>query len=716
MQVNEKAVKKAKQMVKAGKVRFDEWDFDWTTDGDRLISAGGLDVFCLGRKREDVEAEVKDHWAFPFSKDGEHIWFRGLIAAKQRASQHDYQDILSVVQDLIEKIQEQFPERFSETRKYANFYTPQHRARMLYGVVAEPGIPDLQGDVVSEHQVQEVAHRFMESLRSGGAMLKYMHQIPIPEARASLVESYLFPSDGDFFGQNISAGCWVVGVKVKDETLWKEIEERKLTGFSMGGYIWKSPNGEVEHIIVEEISLVDKPAVQRTFVMKNSVEAQKDEKPMEVRKMEGATTGTARVSDGFEEAVREIQEIARAGSSGAFQEEEAERKVREILLKWQRKDAQKLVKVYEPDTVESSQAEKEFRRLSDEVYLASVLLGKPPKALKKWHDYALRLEELQKAMATDQPGLGAEWIPTGFSSDLVEKVRLKLKVASLHEHISMPTDPFKIPRLASSSAAYLKAENVAPPSSALGTGQASLDARSIAVYVPVSYELEEDTVFSLLPVIREDLTQALASGVENATVNGDDSASHQDSDVTNANDVRKAWKGYRKLARTVAKVNFGGTITVENLRAMRAAMAIYGVEPERLAWVVSIKGYLQLLNLKDSAGNPVVLTVDKYGPQATLLKGELGRLDGIPIVVSEFVREDLNVNGVYDGVTTDKTIFLLVFKDGFLYGERRAIQVETFRDIRTGTIELVASQRIAFVDRMDASTQSIVALGHNIPA
>ncbi|MHA2610207.1 MAG: phage major capsid protein [bacterium JZ-2024 1] len=708
MKVNEKGVKKAKEMIEEGKIRWDEWDFDWAADGDRLISSGGLDLFCLGKRGEKAEPEVKDHWAFPFSKDGENLWFRSLIAVKHRASQHQYSSILSVAEKLIEEIQNKYPEQFGEKKKYSALHRREAGSRTIYGIVAEPDVPDLQGDVLSSAQVEELAHSFLTSLKKGNVILKYMHQYPVPENRAFFVESYLLPSIGNCFGGNEAPGSWVVGVKIRDDALWREIEEGKITGFSMGGYIWKNARGETQHILLEEISLVDKPAVNRTFILKKNAEEEKKEKTcsLEVSKMR----------DEVEEAVREIGEIARSAAKEQYQQEEAEKQIRQILLKWQQKTAPRKGAVYEPDTVQALEAERDFRKLSDDVYLASVLLGKPPKALRKWAEYAQRLEELQKAMATDQPGLGAEWVPTGFSSDLVEKVRLKLKVANLHEHIAMPTDPFKIPRLTSSSTAYLKAENVAPPASSPGTGQASLDARSIAVYVPVSYELEEDTIFSLLPIIREDLTQALASGVENATINGDDSPTHMDSDVTSANDVRKAWKGYRKLARSSAKVNFNGTITVDNLRAMRASMGIYGVEPERLAWVVSIKGYLQLLNLKDSAGNPVVLTVDKYGPQATLLKGELGRLDGIPIVVSEYVREDLNANGVYDGITRDKTLFLLVFRDGFLYGERRNIQVETFREIRSGTIELVASQRIGFVDRLDASTQNIVSLGYNIPA
>jgi len=52
----------------------------------------------------------------------------------------------------------------------------------------------------------------------------------------------------------------------------------------------------------------------------------------------------------------------------------------------------------------------------------------------------------------------------------------------------------------------------------------------------------------------------------------------------------------------------------------------------------------------------VVRTVDKYGQFATVLNGELGKIDGIPVIVSEKIRENLNASGVYDGTTTTKTL------------------------------------------------------------
>ena len=137
-------------------------------------------------------------------------------------------------------------------------------------------------------------------------------------------------------------------------------------------------------------------------------------------------------------------------------------------------------------------------------------------------------------------------------------------------------------------------------------------------------------------------------------------------------------------------------------------MGVYSVNPNQLAWVVGISTYNQMLSLGE------VTTVDKYGSQATILKGELGRFDGIPVIVSEYIREDLNASGVYDGNTTDKTIVILVRRDGFVYGDRRSVTLEVDRSIKAQTIDLVATQRVAFAPRYYASSEKIVGIGYNI--
>jgi HK97 family phage major capsid protein len=351
----------------------------------------------------------------------------------------------------------------------------------------------------------------------------------------------------------------------------------------------------------------------------------------------------------------------------------------------------------------------EFQKRADDLFIVSKILGIDPRQSKLYKDLWEPVSELRKAMTTASSGAGAEWIPTGFSADLIAKVELALKVAALHPRVKMPTDPFKIPALTGFSTAKLGSETTAPTASSLTTANIVLDAKKLITYVPLSYELEEDSIIAVLPLIKDDIVKALARAQENAAINGDDSTSHMDSDVSNAEDVRKAWKGYRKLAISSAKIDCAGGVTRDKLRALRKALGKYGIDQNELAWVVGISVYNQMLSL------PEVITVDKYGPNATVLSGELAKFDGIPVIVSEYVREDLNATGVYDGTTTSKTIAILVRQDAFVFGDRRDVLIETFRDIKAQSIDVVASQRVAFSNRLPA-TDPIVGILYDITA
>jgi len=351
----------------------------------------------------------------------------------------------------------------------------------------------------------------------------------------------------------------------------------------------------------------------------------------------------------------------------------------------------------------------EFQKRADDLFIVSKILGIDPRQSKLYKDLWEPVSELRKAMTTANTGAGAEWIPTGFSADLIAKVELALKVAALHPRVKMPTDPFKIPALTGFSTAKLGSEATAPTASSLATANIVLDAKKLITYVPLSYELEEDSIIAVLPLIKDDIVKALARAQENAAINGDDSTSHMDNDVTNAEDVRKAWKGYRKLAISSAKIDCAGGVTRDKLRALRKALGKYGIDQNELAWVVGISVYNQMLSL------PEVITVDKYGPNATVLSGELAKFDGIPVIVSEYVREDLNATGVYDGTTTSKTIAILVRQDAFVFGDRRDVLIETFRDIKAQSIDVVASQRVAFSNRLPA-TDPIVGILYDITA
>ncbi len=66
-------------------------------------------------------------------------------------------------------------------------------------------------------------------------------------------------------------------------------------------------------------------------------------------------------------------------------------------------------------------------------------------ALARQNRNAQTLDEVVKAMDTQEVGGGAEFIFTGMSPTVINQVRQTLKVASLLPSIPMPTNPYKVP-------------------------------------------------------------------------------------------------------------------------------------------------------------------------------------------------------------------------------------------------------------------------------
>lgn len=303
---------------------------------------------------------------------------------------------------------------------------------------------------------------------------------------------------------------------------------------------------------------------------------------------------------------------------------------------------------------------------------------------------------------------GLEWIPTGYSPDLIMVYELQRKIASLFTEIAMPQDPFVFPTQLTRASVYIKARAVNATETESTTGNLTLSTTTIAAYEKVAYEMEEDSIIAMLPFIRQDLAYGLADGEEDCLLNGDTTATHFDSDVTGGTDVRKSWKGLRRLAVDGSDTYDMGAVSIDAIRYCRGMMGKYAVSPSRLVWIVSPIGLLHLLGMDE------VITLDKYGPSATVITGELARVDGTPIVVSGMMREDLQATGVYDTSAGNYTGMLLVNTMGFILGRRRAPMIESFRDVIAGVDEIVVSMRKDFQKRYPTD-QPLNVWAYDIP-
>jgi HK97 family phage major capsid protein len=370
---------------------------------------------------------------------------------------------------------------------------------------------------------------------------------------------------------------------------------------------------------------------------------------------------------------------------------------------------------------ECNAEEKEFRKFNDELLLAGILLagvgataegiGQRIRVMKRFQSFTGRFKErteFAKAMDAATAAAGGSWVPTGFSSTLIDLIRVESRLAGLFIQAQMSQNPQIFPSLTADPDAYKGAENTARTAGTAATGKITLTASKIICPVEYSYELDEDAVFAIMPVLQDSMSKKIAYAIDDTIVNGDTAAT-LDSDIPAANAAggwRRNWKGLRKLAQAQgSSMKDMGTFTWANWIALKGMLGKFALSPSKLVAIGGPTALGKLEALTNTAGDPLFPNGLKYDGT--------DRISGIQIIGTDVVREDLNVSGVYDGTTKTKTIGIIARTDAYMLGNRGALLVETQKDIEAQTNKIVASVRKDFQPRQ-AATETTVVVGYNI--
>jgi hypothetical protein len=245
-----------------------------------------------------------------------------------------------------------------------------------------------------------------------------------------------------------------------------------------------------------------------------------------------------------------------------------------------------------------------------------------------------------------------------------------------------------------------------------GTLAATFDAEILGGRILFSRSVEADSAVAITPFTRMKLVRAFVDAEEKAILDGDTDGTHQDSDVNSlgATDARWAWDGLRKKGLAQTSTNAAGALSASVLRTLRSGMGKWGLNPSDLAIIVGVNSYYDLL------ADSELLTLDKLGPQATILTGQIGSLYGAPVIASEHVRENLNASGVYDGITTTKTYAVIVNRMEWALGHRMALDIEVDDSIYRETFQrvIVAFERLDLQHIGDAATNDDTAVTYNV--
>jgi len=535
-----------------------------------------------------------------------------------------------------------------------------------------------------------------------------------------------------------------------------KIKEGSLKAFSIGGYF-----DYIENVITKvrlyEISVVAIPANQAALFEVKSLEiltaelkkgvdknqAQKmlesidsqvltDAEKIEAKKVlteyisaENKNKGVTKMTDA-EKALKDLQE-----KNAALEKENAEIRAKEA------------VKIFGPEDLKAALGTsfKDFAAsLSGE--MKTLILDVKDRATKKYEmplnvdgqvkkftgTYKTK-EDLTKTdkqlldLLLDRKGMsdggsatGSEFIPSELAAELIDLMRIPETLPSIFFDIPMPTPVYALPINASNPTWNKEAENAGDAGarytpSNIGTGKVTLTAVKLTCRVPASEEFNEDSIIPVIDWFKAMIAVSAVEAMSQAILDGDTTSSHQDSDVTASTDIRKAWKGLRVLALAIAglKVDLS-TFSTANVRSLRKAMGKYGVNPSQLAWIAGPSVFNQLRGVTEAT------LVANFGAAATIVNGNLVAFDGIQVITSGQVREDLNASGVYDGSTKTKTYLQLVNKTRFIIGTKREMAMKVKEDL-DDQVYVASSMRKAFSPvQTPSATVKSTAIGYNITA
>jgi HK97 family phage major capsid protein len=327
-----------------------------------------------------------------------------------------------------------------------------------------------------------------------------------------------------------------------------------------------------------------------------------------------------------------------------------------------------------------------------------------------------------KALTSTGTGLGDEFVPTDLADTVWMDFFIPSRVAASITTVPMPSDPFDIP-LGLGAVVWRKGtQNQATTHSDPTTAKSTLTTTELVTEQRWSYTLDEDSIIAIMPLLRQELGRSGAEIIDDFAINADNTdaaTGNINSDDANPPDdsyyLSDGQDGLRHLwivDNTNQTVNAAAAaLTDAHIISALGKMGKYGVDPTSNAIICDVNTYLGgFLNLTN------VLTVDKFGPNAVVLTGQLAAYRGIPVIPSA-VHRLAAADGKLDAATpSNNTLGSLTIYNRMMWylGFRRQLLIEVDRDIQTRQFIMVSSFRVAIGTRGTRSSSTVNAGVRNI--
>jgi HK97 family phage major capsid protein len=341
-------------------------------------------------------------------------------------------------------------------------------------------------------------------------------------------------------------------------------------------------------------------------------------------------------------------------------------------------------------------------------------------------DWAKALTAAQRDLVTaaldsTTTNAGDELVPTGEARDLWMDVNLETAIASLFPRVDMPTNPFEIPLQLGDVNWYPGTENIAGTGTTVNTEKQILTAHELVANIPWSLTLEEDSIIAMMDEVRSSLVRNAREVIDDVLLNADTTPANNinaDGATIATTTAGKAhwllgFDGLRHLPlvdNTAQRNDHNAAVSDDMFNEIRAKLGKYGVRPSECAWITDLYTFIRAQSISN------MRTLDVLGPRATILTGQLGSVEGIPLIVSEQMRlADTDGKVTSAGNVTNTGSLLIVNRSQWRVGYRRDISIESERDIQKRQTIMVISMRLAFMERTRSrSTATHTAMQYDI--
>jgi HK97 family phage major capsid protein len=315
-----------------------------------------------------------------------------------------------------------------------------------------------------------------------------------------------------------------------------------------------------------------------------------------------------------------------------------------------------------------------------------------------------------RAMDTAETGYGLQLIGAQYVTDLWATAKAQSRVFGLIPQFDMTAPTAYLPvagvppvfSLVGESTAY-NTGNAATTKT--GSNRVSVTAIKLLAHQMWSGEMEEDSLIPFVPFLRAELADSLAFHLDSIVLNGD--TTDAGTGNINLHDADPGatlyylgFDGIRHAALVDNANNVtdcAGAVDYDKVLGLRGKMldSTYRIDwghptdPNDLVFVGNPAVADSLCGLDE------VITVDKYGPAATVLTGEVTKIGRHPFISSIAIALT-EADGMVANSGNTKSQIVAFNRRGFVVGIRRAVKIETERIIGSDQSRIVLSTRLGF--------------------